>query len=71
MRKYSVRLKKLGDLRRYLAAQVTALDKGEIDENRLRCIAYALQILAGIIKDSDIEERLTALEQAAAERGNA
>ena len=65
MVKYSKRLKTLSDLRRFLAAQITALDKNEIDENRLRCMAYGLGVLSGIIKDSDLEARLTALEKAA------
>ena len=67
MVKYSKRLKTLADLRRFLAAQITALDRNEIDENRLRCLAYGLGVLSGIIKDSELEERLTKLEQAAAE----
>ena len=67
MVKYSKRLKTLSDLRRFLAAQITTLDKNEIDENRLRCVSYALGVLSGIIKDSDLEERLKALEKAAAE----
>lgn len=69
MKKYSKRLKTLADLRRFLASKITALDRNEIDENKLRCFAYALSIMAAIIKDSDIEERLTALEAQAAERG--
>lgn len=67
MVKYSKRLKTLADLRRFLAAQITALDRNEIDENRLRCLSYGLGVLASIIKDSDLEERLTKLEKAAAE----
>ncbi|MDX9965166.1 hypothetical protein [Desulfobacter postgatei] len=67
MVKYSKRLKTLADLRRFLAAQITALDRNEIDENRLRCLAYGLGVLAGIIKDSELEARLTALEHAATE----
>jgi len=65
--KYSKRLKTLADLRRFLAAQITALDRNEIDENRLRCLSYALGVLASIIKDSDLEERLSKLEKAASE----
>ena len=67
MIKYTKRLKTLSDLRRFLASQISALDKNEIDENRLRCMAYGLGVLSGIIKDSDLEARLTALEKAAAE----
>ena len=67
MVKYTKRLKNLSDLRRFLASQISALDRNEIDENRLRCVSYALGVLASIIKDSDLEERLTALEKAAAE----
>jgi hypothetical protein len=67
MVKYTKRLKTLSDLRRFLASQISALDKNEITENRLRCLAYGLGVLSGIIKDSELEERLTKLEQAAAE----
>lgn len=67
MKKYQKRLKSMTDLRRYLAAQINLLDQNAIDENRLRCVAYALSTLAGIIRDSDLEARLAALEAAAAE----
>ncbi len=67
MVKYSKRLKTLSDLRRFLASQISALDRNEIDENRLRCLAYGLGVLSSIIKDGELEERLTKLEQAAAE----
>jgi hypothetical protein len=70
MKKYSKRLKTLSDLRRFLAAQIASLDRGEIDENRVRCIAYALNTLAAIIRDSDLESRLEALENQAAENNN-
>ena len=62
MRKYSKRLNKISDLRRFMAAQINALDSGLIDENRLRCLAYAVNILAGIIRDSDLEQRVEKLE---------
>jgi len=68
MKKYSKRLKTLHDIRRFLAAQINMLDQGNIDENRLRCISYALSILAGIIRDSDLETRVEALEKLQAER---
>ena len=67
MVKYTKRLKTLSDLRRFLASQISALDRNEIDENRLRCLSYALGVLSNLIQDSDLEQRLTALEQAAAE----
>ena len=62
MRKYSKRLNKISDLRRFMAAQINALDSGVIDENRLRCLAYAVNVLAGIIRDSDLEQRVEKLE---------
>jgi hypothetical protein len=67
MRRYSKRLKTLADLRRFLAAKITALDAGELDESRLRTFAYALTTLAAIIRDSDLEQRLEKLEKQAAE----
>jgi hypothetical protein len=70
MKIYSKRLKTLSDIRRFLAAKITALDQGTIDENRLRTFGYALSVLAGIIRDSDLETRLAALEKAAAENNN-
>lgn len=65
VKKYSKRLKTMQDLRRYLASQINQLDQNAIDENRLRCVAYALATLASIIRDGDLEARLTALEKAA------
>jgi cell division protein FtsB len=67
MKKYQKRLKTLSDLRRYLSAQINQLDQGTIDENRLRCVAYALSILASIVKDGDLERRVESLEKQAAE----
>jgi glutamate/tyrosine decarboxylase-like PLP-dependent enzyme len=67
VKKYQKRLKSLTDLRRYLSAQIAALDAGLIDENRLRCVAYALSILASIVKDGDLERRVESLEKQAAE----
>ena len=63
--KRRIGLTRLADLRRFGARVVNMLHQGEIDENRARAFGYLLSTLSGIIKDSDLEARLTALEKAA------
>ena len=60
------RLKTLEDLRRYLADAIHRLEAGEIDDPAATTRAYLVNILAGVVKDSDIEARLVALEAAQA-----
>ena len=57
-----------GDLRRSLGGVLNLLDSGELTEVAAKSRAYICGILAGIIKDSDIEARLTALEKSMQER---
>lgn len=63
--KRRIGLTRLADLRRFGARVVNMLHTGEIDENRARAFGYLLSTLSGIIKDGDLEARLTALEKAA------
>jgi len=62
------RLKSLTDLRRYLADALNRFERSEIDETRLKTIAYSINILSSLVKDSDLESRVEALEKLQAER---
>ena len=57
------RLKTLTDVRRFLAAAINKFEREEIEESRVKTIAYACNILSGIIKDGDLEARVSALEE--------
>lgn len=61
------RLKTLEDLRRYLADAIHRLEEGTLDDPAAKTRAYLVNILAGVVKDSDIEARLAALEAQAKE----
>lgn len=58
----------LSDLRRYLGQVLNQLDSGELTEVQAKARGYLIGVLAGIIKDSDLESRLAALEAAVGER---
>ena len=62
------RLKSLGDIRKYLSHVLNEYENGQADETKVKTISYACNILSGIIKDSEIEARLTALEQQISEQ---
>ena len=62
------RLKNLGDLRRYLAGLINRLDSGEVDSATASKLAYICSILHRILVDSEIEDRITALEKRLNER---
>ncbi|MDY6830982.1 MAG: hypothetical protein SWC96_03945 [Thermodesulfobacteriota bacterium] len=57
------RLKNLTDIRRFLAATLNQLERGEVDETRAKTVAYCLNILSGIIRDGDLETRIKNLEE--------
>ena len=57
-----VRLKTLADIRRFMAKIINQLHRNEIDESRGRTLAYMSSILKDVLKESDIEERVAALE---------
>lgn len=56
------RLKTLNDVRRYLAALVNETRAREVDPALASKLGYLLNILSGCIKDSEVEDRLAALE---------
>lgn len=59
-----MRLKTADDARRALAQVIRDLKANTIDVGRARCMVYALATLATIVRDSDLEARLAALEAA-------
>ena len=63
-KKYRRRLKTADDLRRFLADAINKYEEGKIDDQRLRTLCYAVNILQAIVKDADLEQRVEALEQA-------
>ncbi|MBA2883161.1 muramidase (phage lysozyme) [Desulfosalsimonas propionicica] len=56
------RLKSLDDLRRWLADIGNRLETGDVDAAHARCVTYIASVMSGIIKDSDLEKRIEALE---------
>ncbi|MFZ2447505.1 MAG: hypothetical protein WAW37_14210 [Syntrophobacteraceae bacterium] len=59
------RLKTIADVRRYLANLINRLEErnGEdLDPKLAGRLAYIANILVGAIKDSDIENRISAIE---------
>lgn len=58
-----VSLKKLSDVRRFMARIINQLHKDEIEESKARTLGYLCSIMRDVIKDSDLEARITELEQ--------
>ena len=56
------RLQTLSDLRRYMANLLNRYEAEEIDERHLKAGAYVCNVMAGIIKDDDLDKRITKLE---------
>jgi len=50
--------------RRTLSKLIAALYRGEVDDLRARTMCYLLVSLVSIIRDSDFEQRIQALEKA-------
>ena len=46
-----------------MAALINKTEAGEMDASTLSKLSYAVNILAGIIQNSDIEARIAKLEQ--------
>jgi len=57
------RLNNSQDLRRYLANLINRTEKGDIDQQLAKCLAYISSLLLRAIENSDTEERLEAIEQ--------
>jgi hypothetical protein len=57
------RLKSLADLRRYLSNLINETRGGLVDPQLAGRLAYMLNILKNVISDSDLEQRIDALEK--------
>ena len=57
------RLKKIEDIRRFLADTINQYAGNKIDTDQMRCYAYSCSVLCGIVKDSELESRLEKLEK--------
>lgn len=60
----TMRLKTSDDVRRALAGIVRSIKNEDLDIARGRVLIYGLSTLGSIIKDSDLEARIQALEAA-------
>ena len=56
------RLKTLQDLRRFLARVTNDLDADRITESKARCFGYLASTMSTIIRDSELEQRVSELE---------
>lgn len=57
------RLKTCDDVRRFLAATINRVNRGELDHQIGGRLAYMANILVATIRDSDLEARLARLEK--------
>ena len=62
-RKTQVRFKNLGDVRRFMARVLKDLDADIITEVKARTLGYLCSVLRDVIKDSDLEARVSRLER--------
>ena len=58
----SRRLQTLIDIRRMLMGVINDFNQSKIDREKSHELAYLLKIMAGVIQESDLEERINALE---------
>lgn len=59
-----VRVRTLKDAKRLLSRLITQLQAGTIEGKNAKDLTYVLSVFVQVVKDSDIEERLTKLEEA-------
>ena len=62
-RKQRKRLKTISDLRRYTANLVNETRSGLVEPSLAGRLGFLLNILKGIISDSDLEQRIKKLEE--------
>ena len=62
-RKTQIRLKSLLDIRRFMARVLNDLDANRIQESKARTLGYLCSVLRDVVKDSDLETRVTKLER--------
>jgi hypothetical protein len=61
------RLKSVANVRIFVADVLRQLEAEALEIDRARVMLYGAQILSSIIKDSEFEQRIVALEEAAHE----
>ena len=64
--KNKVRLEDMQGVRRLMARTINLLLDGELAEDRAKAIGYLCNIMTSIIKTSELENRLTDIEEALA-----
>lgn len=62
-RKTQIRLKSLGDIRRFMARVLNDLDSDKTTESKARTLGYLCSVLRDVVKDSDLEARVLKLEK--------
>jgi len=63
MEKQHTRLNSPRDCRRFLARAINETCNGKMKPDFLRALTYSLKTLVGILSDSDLEERISMLEE--------
>lgn len=58
MQKPQIRLKSLGDVRRFLARTTNDLAAGICNESRTQTLGYLCSILRDVVRDSELENRV-------------
>lgn len=67
---YRKRLKFLPDVRVYLAELIHATRSGEVEQSLAGKLGFLLNILRGVIADSELSDRIERLEQEFKKNGN-
>ncbi len=68
-RKTAIRFKTLADIRRFMGRICNDLDADKIEEGKARTLGYLCSVLRDIIKDSDLEARISKLEREVEKNG--
>jgi len=63
MEKGYIRLNSPRDCRKFLARCINQTSSGKMKSDLLRTLTYATKTLVGILNDSDLEERISMLEE--------
>ena len=63
MEKKHTRLNSQTDCRRFLAKAINDTNNRKMTPDFLRALTYSIKVLAGILSDSDLEERISTLEE--------
>lgn len=67
--KRNVRLKTIGDVSVFLAKVINQFNRDEIEAAKASKLGYLCNIMVGLLKDSELEERVRLLEESVEKRG--